>query len=76
MLSENDRGITINAYVAELNYDELIFEPFLLPIITGRLTMSIQVVDLKNIKIIKFYSQLVFRECGLQPRIQEILLEK
>ena len=28
MLSENDKGITINAYVAELNYDELIFEPF------------------------------------------------
>ena len=28
MLSENERGITINAYVAELNFDELFFEPF------------------------------------------------
>jgi len=28
MLSENERGITINAYQAKLNYDNLIFEDF------------------------------------------------
>ena len=28
MLSQNDKGLTINAYQADINYDELIFETF------------------------------------------------
>ena len=72
MLSENDRGITINAYVAELNYDELIFEPFFITNHYWAAYNVIQVVDLKNIRTIKFYSPLVFKVCGQQLKIQVI----
>ena len=44
MLSQNDKGLTINAYQADVNYDELIFETFFRPMNIGLCITFILVV--------------------------------